>query len=153
MRVEWSRQGRVHWEQDWLNARGPIRTRIPDLKDHLSFVNHDLAHNGRQLVTEDDEGLWIEIPELHKALIAISRKAEIPKEGHAGAVNLLGSNALLNEHGFFLVPRAPRGLRWTEGGPQLTPVDAMYEFAITFIEYTQRFTGRPEATTEEGTLS
>jgi hypothetical protein len=155
VRVEWSRQGRVHWEQHWLDEHGPVRSRIPDLNDHMSFVNYDLRHNGHREVTEDDAGLlWLEIPHLEQAVMEIHTASKPRREPLPGLVTLFTCHTLLNHHGFFLVPRASGGLRWRGPGLRVQgPGDGLYEAAIALIEQTERLADPPTDTTDEGQLS
>jgi hypothetical protein len=81
VRVDWSKQGRVYWEQHWLDEFGPVRSRVPDLKDHLSFVNYDLGLNGRPQIVEGPDGLlWVNIPQLEAALVRMANSAEPSEE-------------------------------------------------------------------------
>lgn len=58
--VVWMRQGKVRWNQDWVDGRGYTRSHVPDLRDHISFANHDLRSNGLPVIEEDSSGLFIQ---------------------------------------------------------------------------------------------
>lgn len=66
--VIWTAQGDVRWEPWWVERYGHTRSRIPDLEDHLSFVNFDLSRNGYRTVTRDERGRLVinERPSLHQ---------------------------------------------------------------------------------------
>lgn len=52
----WKRQGKVWWDEEWMEDRGPVRQRIPDLDDHISFANYDLKLNDLPLIETTSEG-------------------------------------------------------------------------------------------------
>jgi hypothetical protein len=54
--LAWKRQGKVWWNDDWIEAHGPIRQRIPGLDDHISFANYDLKLNGLPQIGTTAEG-------------------------------------------------------------------------------------------------
>jgi hypothetical protein len=43
--LQWSRQGKVWWHENWLRVHGPVRSKIPGLDDHIGFANYDLGVN------------------------------------------------------------------------------------------------------------
>lgn len=43
--LSWTNQGKIWWNEDWLNIHGPVRERIPGFDDHVSFANFDLRQN------------------------------------------------------------------------------------------------------------
>lgn len=45
LNLQWQRQGRIWWNQHWLESHGPTRERIPGFDDHVSFANYDLRLN------------------------------------------------------------------------------------------------------------
>lgn len=166
VRIEWSRQGRVHWEQHWLDEFGPIRSRIPDLSDHLGFVNFDLRQNGHCEVTPDGDGLlWLELPELeYAARQMVWDHFRIPglcrtnyREPLPGLRAMLGCQSLLGNHGFTMVPSAYPGLR---GGKEevFSSVSRqegayIYSAAIGLIEAGMKDVRPPSFETNDGQLS
>ena len=54
--LAWEKQGKVHWDEEWIKQNGPVRQRIPGLDDHISFANFDLKNNGLPLIQTADSG-------------------------------------------------------------------------------------------------
>ena len=52
----WVRHGKIHWGEGWVEQRGPVRSRIPGLDDHVSFINHDLRQNNLPPMEQDNRG-------------------------------------------------------------------------------------------------
>ncbi len=41
--IMWKRRGNVHWDDWWFESEGPVRSHVPNLDNHISFANFDLA--------------------------------------------------------------------------------------------------------------
>ncbi len=54
--LKWERQGKIWWNKEWLDEHGPVRQRIPDFDDHVSFANHDLKLNTLPLIQQTTSG-------------------------------------------------------------------------------------------------
>jgi hypothetical protein len=54
--LAWRRQGKLWWNEEWIQANGPVRQRIPGLEDHISFANFDLRQNGDPQIAMTSEG-------------------------------------------------------------------------------------------------
>lgn len=59
--VTWEKQGQVRWNDDWIEARGYTRSHVPNLDDHLGFVNYDLNRQGLPSVRREGGGLVIDV--------------------------------------------------------------------------------------------
>lgn len=54
--LSWMRQGKVRWEEYWLESNGPVRQSIPSLDDHISFANFDLRQNSLAQIETNSMG-------------------------------------------------------------------------------------------------
>ncbi|WP_326957542.1 hypothetical protein [Amycolatopsis sp. NBC_01286] len=81
--LHWVRQGKLHWNQDWLDDHGPARSHIPGLAEHISFANYDLRLNGHPTIETDNQG---------RPFVTCVRPmtAQELKETHAHAIALIG---------------------------------------------------------------
>jgi hypothetical protein len=85
LHIAWRRQGAVRWESWWTEENGPTRSRIPNLDDHISFVNHDLQSVGFPPVTRNTLG---------------DLQIELRGDENATAGELAEMQNILNGHGF-----------------------------------------------------
>lgn len=54
--LSWRRQGKVWWEESWVQQYGPVRQRIPGLDDHIGFANYDLRLNSLPQIQKNSQG-------------------------------------------------------------------------------------------------
>lgn len=55
LKIIWKRQGDIQWEEWWVQKYGQKRTKIPDLKDHISFANFDMKRFNASIIKSEDE--------------------------------------------------------------------------------------------------
>jgi hypothetical protein len=55
-RLQWVRQGKVAWREDWVGRYGASRTHIPTLDEHIGFANFDLQRNDLPTMVKDAAG-------------------------------------------------------------------------------------------------
>jgi len=94
--VYWANQGKVHWNDDWVESRGYARSHIPGLDEHIGFANYDLRMNRLPEIQRNRAGrLYLDVD-----LVAVSG---LPP--NAGTMTLFDRTMtrimpLLKYHGF-----------------------------------------------------